>query len=587
MVEAYNEAKELVAVGNFYKSETILTEVLDKDGSFDEAIVLLHEVYLKRSEPERANAIIGQYAKEIETPFLGRLLVLQANYAYQSGDYQQANKLLSNIKGNVSGIDSVGVEYLKRLVSFSIDAVNNPEEIIFEKLPQPLNKFTQQYFPSVTTRGQLVFTMRDQLGRGDENLYTSRLVGDGQWSEPTSISFNINTDRNEGTASISADGKTLVFTSCNRPNNIGSCDLYISYLINGNWTEPELLGEEVNSESWDSQPSLTATGNTLYFVSTREGGLGKQDIWKSEKVAEEWTQAVNLGEQVNTKEDDCSPFIYLDGETLIYSSRGRIGLGGYDLFKSILTNNNWSEPENLGYPINNAFDQIGYCISADQWAYFSSSDESGQIYLQRFKVPETLVPEVIAVEPVYGKVISAVTGNPLSAEVRFLNRADTVSQQIGNDGGVLLNETDFESIITNKRGYWQRRMNRTEFLKDSTIRLEPIQTGIDLLKSPIEFEFDSDVILPQARQELDRIINLLSSYPEIHVEIQGYTDVIGDSEYNQTLSELRARAVFEYITNYLDYTRRISWRGYGETKPQSQNGTNDRRVEITITKVEQ
>ncbi len=586
MVEAYNEAKELVAVGNFYKSETILTEILDKDESFDEAIVLLHEVYLKRSEPQRANAIIAQYAKEIEDAFLGRLLVLQANHAYQSGDYQQANKLLSNIKGDVSGIDSVGVEYLKRLVSFSIDAVNNPEEIIFEKLPQPLNKFTQQYFPSVTARGQLVFTMRDQLGRGDENLYTSRLVAEGQWSEPTSISFNINTDRNEGTASISADGKTLVFTSCNRPDNIGSCDLYISYLINSNWTEPELLGEEVNSESWDSQPSLTATGNTLYFVSTREGGFGKQDIWKSEKVAGEWTQAINLGEQVNTKDDDCSPFIYLDGETLIYSSRGRIGMGGYDLFKSTLTNNTWSEPENLGYPINNAFDQIGYCISADQWAYFSSSDESGQIYLQRFKVPETLVPEVNAVEPVYGKVISAVTGNPLSAEVRFLNGADTVSQEIGNEGGVLLDETDFESIITIKRGYWQKRMNRTEFLKDSTIRLEPIQTGINLLETPLAFEFDSDIILPGAHQELNRVIEVLSSYPEIYVEVQGHTDAVGGSDYNQTLSERRARAVFQYIASYLGDTGRVSWKGYGETRPRSQDRVDNRRVEVVITEVD-
>ena len=585
LAEAYQQAKELVQIGNLYQSEEILSEIISKDKSFDEAILLLHEVYLKRDEAEKANAHIGQYSQELEKPFLNKMLVLQANYSYQMGKYEQADKLLSNVIGEVFEIEPPAVDFLKKAVDFSIQELNKPLNIQFEQLPHPLNKFSQQYFPSITSRGQLVFTMRDQLGRGDENIYTSYKEGENEWTEPTTLSYEINTDRNEGTASISADGRTLVFTSCNRPNNIGSCDMYISYLRNDQWTSPELLGTEVNSEAWDSQPSLSANGNKLYFVSTRDGGYGKQDIWVSERIGGGWTQAVNLGLTINTIEDDCSPFIYLDGETLIFSSKGRIGLGGFDLFKSTLASNNWSEPENLGYPINNSFDQIGYCISFDQWAYFSSSDESGKIFLQRFRVPEALVPEIVLETEVFGRVIDAKTGELISALVSKMNNGDTLVKQNAENGRIELGENSFTTIFAEKRGYWTNSISHSDFMRDSTIRLSPIEKGVNLLKEPIEFEFDSHKLLEEAYPELNRIVDLLKKQPGLEVEIQGHTDEAGSGEYNQVLSECRAKSVYEYISRKLGSNNRLTFRGYGESLPVSGNrmaGNQhlNRRVEI-------
>lgn len=583
LIEAYGEAKELVRIGNLYQSIELLSDILKKDDSFDEAIMLLHEVYIKRDEPDRANVIISQYAAELEQVFLNRLLLIQANYKYQLGEYEEAENLLSNVKGEVYEISSDRVDFLRQSVQFSREQVSQPIDIDFEKLPSPINEFDMQYFPSITADGRVIFTMRDRLGRGDENLYTSYIYKEGIWSEPVSISSQINTERNEGTASISADGKTLVFTICNKPGNIGSCDLYISYFKNNDWTSPELLGPEVNSEAWDSQPSLTARGETLYFVSEREGGFGKQDIWMSRKVGDGWSPAVNLGESINTPEDDCSPFIYLDGKTLIYSTRGRVGLGGYDLFKSVQQANDWSAPENLGYPINNAFDQIGYCISADRWAYFSSSDVGGRIFLQRFKVPDSLVPEVDLSDLInaYGRVVDASTGELMSAKVYLVNEGDTIERDVEDDGQVLLGDDEFSYAIAIRKGYRSSQLSRKDFLKDSTLRLTPFRAGEDLLEKPIPFQFDSDVILEEAFPELNRVAQLLSDHPELEVEIRGYTDASGKETYNLGLSERRAKAVYQYLIEKLNISDKLSFKGYGESHPiDTRIGGLNRRVEI-------
>lgn len=592
MAEAYAHAKELVEIGNLYQSEEILKDVLKKDDSFDEAILLLHEIHIKRDQPEIANAIISQYAPELEQKFLNRLLVIQANYHYQLGEYEQARKLLSNVNSPVYNIGSERVAFLRESIVFSIEQLDNPLDIDFEKLPHPLNQFEQQYFPSATVDGRIVFTMRDRLGRGDEDLYTSYYHTGSVWSEPVSLSGRINSERNEGAASISADGKTLVFTSCNRPDNIGSCDLYVSYFRNNDWTQPELLGPEVNSTEWDSQPSLTANGKTLYFVSMREGGLGKQDIWMSEKVGDNWTPAVNLGPSINTVEDDCSPFIYLDGETLIFSTRGRVGLGGYDLFKSTKQFNDWSVPENLGSPINNAFDQIGYCISLDQWAYFSSSDVDGRIFLQRFKVPDQIVPPVKLdfEEPLaYGRVVDAVSLAPLSADIFFMENRDTVSQSVKEDGQILLDDQlSYSQLLAKRRGYRNTLLAKKEFLRDSTIRMQAFKERESLLQSPILFGFDSHEIPESAKSELDGVVRLLKEYPELVIEIGGHADSTGDSGYNQYLSGLRAEAVLTYLLSKSINMDRLFVKAYGESRPASKEegiSSANRRAEIKIAKV--
>lgn len=522
-------------MGNFYQSEEILNDLLAKERSFDEAIVLLHEIAIKRDEPDLAKQIISNYAVELEPHFLNRLYLIQANYDYQLGRYKSADSLMSFVNGRVHQIDTVQVTFIKNSIKFSIDQVEWPLDIQFEKLPFPINKFGMQYFPSITRDGQLVYTMRDQLGRGDENLFVSQLKN-GQWSEPRDISFQINTERNEGTASISADGQTLVFTGCNRPNNIGSCDLYISYFENDDWTSPILLSEEVNSKEWDSQPSLSADGKTLYFVSLRSGGLGKHDIWVSKRNDAGWSPAENLGAAINTPEDDISPFIYLDGETLIFATKGRIGMGGFDLFKTTKDGEDWAEPMNLGFPINDAFDQVGYCIAADLWAYFSSSDPGGQIFLKRFRVPNSIVQPVELPISALGQVLDASSDNSISGEIWFISN-DTLTLEVQKGESFRFDAIDFQSISARSKGFRNSLLIKAEFLKDSIIWLQPFVPGESLLDKPILFAFDSFEITSEASSRLEKLILLLELHPELQVEVRGYTDSSGETNYNKRLSQ--------------------------------------------------
>lgn len=587
LIPKYEEAKSLVEIGNLYDSESLLKEILEKDESFDEAVLLLHEVYIKRDLQDEASALIDQYRSELDTVFLNRVQLIQANYAFQMGEYEKAKARLDQVTGSVYQVSDERVSFLQASIDFALAQTQEDRKIDFEKLPYPVNDFEQQYFPSITSAGELVYTVRSQLGRGDEDIYTTELR-EGNWAEPKSISGKINTERNEGTATISADGKTLVFTSCNRPGNIGSCDLYIAYREDEEWTAPELLNEGVNSPEWDSQPSLTANGQQLYFVSMRPGGVGKQDIWMSQRVAGQWTKAINLGAAVNTPEDDCSPFIYLDGKTLIYASKGKVGMGGYDLFKTTLNKKNWSEPVNLGYPINNAFDQVGYCISLDRWAYFSSSDVSGKIFLKRFRVPAMILPEV-EFQPLYkGIVIDDRTEAPLQAEVTVLTADDSLKLNSSGQGTFEWQKDDFEFISLRKTGYRREVVDQRSFEQDSVIRMKPFVPGQNLLSEPIRFEFDSAKPFKWESQSLTKLVQLLKDYPELVIEIQGHTDNLGDAEYNRNLSRVRAKEVYEILLNEGISAERMQYIGLGESQPlrKAENAEDlNRRVEVILKSI--
>ena len=586
LIERYEEAKSLVQVGNLYQSLEIINEVLDKDDSFDEAIMLKHEVLIKRDDSKQSEELIYVYQEELETIFLNRLWLIQANYDYQLGNYQKAKELINKVDGAVFEITDTRVSFLKRSIDFAINQSEQSDHIEFEKLPFPLNESEQQYFPSIAASGQLIFTVRDRLGRGDEDIYTSSNNG-SEWSEPELLTTRINTERNEGTASISADGNTLVFTSCNRPDNIGSCDLYISYKQNGDWTSPELLDSSVNSPDWDSQPSLSANGKYLYFVSRRPGGFGKQDIWKTQNINGRWTAAENLGQEINTAEDDCSPFIYLDGETLIYSTRGRIGMGGFDLFKSSKDGGLWSQPENLGAPINNAFDQVGYCISADRWAYFSSSDVNGKIFLQRFKVPESIIADFDISDPIIGKVVDANTNQAISADVEVITLNGITNTSTDENGSFRIEDQEFSNLITRSKGYRTRNSAAEDFLKDSTVQLIPFEVGESLLDQPLIFDFDRYKISDSTTERIEAIANLLKEYPELKVEILGYTDTIGNAVYNLSLSKNRARSVYDFLLDSGVSKASIVYRGLGEIKVlQSESNNAARKVEIIIRAID-
>lgn len=599
-IEFYEQARDLDHVGNWYNSYDLLKQALAKDGGFDEAVLLAHQILIKRGDWPSADSLYNKHQSRVEKDFRNRMLLDGAFYNYSEGDYDKAYELKALIDGAVKEIDMRLFDLVKRSIDYAREYKKKAREVEFKELEAPINDQPQQYFPSITASDMLVYTVRGKVGRGDENIFFSQWDGEA-WTKPESISTSINTDRNEGTASISADGRTLVFTGCNKPNGVGSCDLYISYKEEEGWSRPQLLSEAVNTLYWESQPSLSQDGRQLYFVSKRPDGLGGQDIWWSEKISGEWAPAINLGPTVNTSFDDCSPYIHPNAKTLFFASRGRLGFGGYDLFRTEQTARmEWVEPLNLGYPINTHGNQVGYTISADGWAYYSDSDSDRQTRLFRFKMPPDLLPEA----PVFaltGYVSDADTKQPLAAEVNVSDLATdstlliTRSAQRNGQFKLLMESNESAYLYIKKKGYLLYKANLDELFDAeglAEIALTPLKVGERIVLADILFEFNSADLDANATKELDQAAAFLLANPEVRIEIAGHTDSQGNDDYNIRLSKSRAESVYRYFLEKSVPKENLVFKGYGESQPiavgtDASQAALNRRIELIIMAIDE
>ncbi|MGD1841641.1 MAG: OmpA family protein [Thermonemataceae bacterium] len=463
-----------------------------------------------------------------------------------------------------------------------------------------------QYFPVLTAdQSSLIFTSLLNKLDGDENLLISRRLEDGSWSAPESLSTRINTPSNEGTCSISADGKTLVFTSCAGRENFGSCDLFISKKYGDEWTEPINMGGNINTGAWESQPALSADGKTLYFISDRRKGYGK-DIYVSYlDDNDEWQPALNLGDSVNTKGEELSPFIHANGKTLFFSSNGYVGLGGLDLFKTSYEAGNWTEPVNLGYPINDYNDQVSLFVTIDgKKAYYADEKKQGRRYVSSQLMAFDMPSEATVQEKsnyVKGTVYDAVTKKPIAAQVELFNITDdtrtytVTSDKLNGSYLIVLTEGAEFALEVSKKQYAFKSINfnNNEKKLDSLQPVEidifhaPIAKGTKVTLNNIFFDTGKYDIKEKSKTELEKFIQFMEDNPQVKGEISGHTDNVGDAASNVTLSLQRAKAVYNYlIKNGVD-ANRLRYQGYGQTQPTATNDTPEgrqlnRRIEFKV-----
>jgi len=545
---------------------------------------------------ETAFQLDSVYTKEYHLPYSISLA--------GDGQFDKAldavNNFLSSDKLSDESIKSAN--YRKGTYEFAINyAKEHPaKNYVFapQNLGDSINTANSEYFPSLTIDGkQLVFTRRV----ADEDFYESFLVN-GKWTKAIPLPGKVNTNLNEGAQNISQDGQWIVFTGCNYPEGFGSCDLYISYKTKDGWSEAENLGNVVNTDAWESSPSLSPDKRDLYFSSSRPGGYGGSDIWVTHRANNgQWSQPENLGPTINTKGDEGCSFIYSDNQTLFFNSDGHPGYGQSDLFFSKKQpDGTWSEPENLGYPINTIDNEGSLIVAADgKTAYYASdrSDSKGGLDIYSFELRNDIrPPKTLWVK---GKVFDTNTkqGLPSSVELTDINTRQVISNvQTDEDGNYLTTlpvGKDY-AFNVNRKGYlffsehYNININSNDSAYTADIPLQPIEAGAEIILKNIFFDTKKSELKPASMIELDKVVQLMNDNPKLVILISGFTDNVGNDADNLKLSTERALSVVHYLLASRQIAKeRLQYKGFGATKPIADNSTDqgkamNRRTELTV-----
>jgi outer membrane protein OmpA-like peptidoglycan-associated protein/tetratricopeptide (TPR) repeat protein len=469
-----------------------------------------------------------------------------------------------------------------------------------QNLGPNVNTVDGEYWPGLTLDGKYFYFTRMMFRNKHpyEDFYRSE-IKDSLYQPSLKLPEPVNSDNNEGTISITADGKNIFFSAKDRmtpqglPMGIGGFDVYFSAYNLGQWSKPVNLGQPINSPSWDAQPSISPDGLTLYFASDRPGGYGGADIWMSTFKDGRFQPPVNLGPEINTAGEEQSPFIHYDNQTLYFSSNGLPGIGSLDIFIAKKgEDGKFKSPENLGYPINTEKDELGLIVDRlGRFGYLSSERNGGYggLDIYKFELPATLKPQPVSY--VQGTVFDAVTNEKLVARIELTNLttgkviANIESQKgTGNFFIVLKSNQDYMLTI-DQTNYLFYSANFA--LKEHT-SLEPYQIdvplrkpeagGADVTLNNVFFDVDKFELKPESKYELDKLVMLMKKFPFMKIEIGGHTDNTGDKAKNKTLSQNRAKAVKDYLVNAGIDNTRLNAVGYGDTKPIDDNKTAEGRA---------
>lgn len=594
--------------------EESLLKAIKADPEFVEAYRLMAQLKFDKGEIEQA---IDYFATALEldpeaNPDGYRLM---AGLTIRIGNYQQTleyvDKFLSfppqEVRNREEGV------LLREKCLFALKAKENPVPFEPENLGDSINSEYSEYWPSLSVDEQkLMFTVMLPLDseegalplRMQEDFFFSTRR-DNQWESRKSAGNPLNTLDNEGAHTMTADGRNLYFTACNRRDGKGMCDLYHSIWKDGNWSTPTNLGSPVNSRYSEKHPSISADGRRLYFSSTRPGGLGSYDIWMSVKLGESWSEPVNLGDSVNTSGLEQSPFIHPDQKSLYFSSTGWPGMGQGDLFLTkFLSNGLWSQSINLGYPINTYNDEMGLTVNArGNRAYFASDRGEGtDTDLFTFELPLEIRP--VLVSYMKGRVYDSRNMKGLEAVMQLIDldteEAVMELESLAGDGNYLISlPTDRDYALNVAREGYLFYSDHFTFsgIHSATdplprdIPMERILAGSMVVLHNVFFETESFTLQNESLAELNKVYEFLELNPSIQAEISGHTDNTGSPQHNMELSEKRAEAVVDYLVNKGIRQERLLSVGYGEEVPVAENKSEEgrglnRRTELKIVRLQ-
>lgn len=591
----FAEAKALFKSRKYEDAKNAVGKAIDADPEFGDAYFLQAEIALKKKDD---NLMLESYKKVIEIcPDADPEPYFQLGwFYYDTKKYKDAETYLKKFLA----FDRINEEHgakaelmLLRSQLYAHPVVFNPVTVKDISSPDP------EYLPYISPDNELAFFTR-RFEMKDKNMLTPQsaekfmiayLQPNGLYDrgKPMDDPFNRSASNNEGGASITIDNKHLYFTV----NTKGNFDICSSDFVDGKWTEIQNLGPNINDpKQWDSQPSISSDGKTLYFASARDS-ISKIDIYQSTKDASgNWKRAVKLSSKINTNGNDKSPFMHSDSRTLYFSSDSLPGLGGYDIFKCQMDEKgNWGKPVNLGYPINTDADEVSFFVSTDgKTGYFASNKLNNgvgaydiysfelytearpdKVYFQKGdmngKNNTEIVNATIEVKDALTKKLTKIDVDSVTGEYAFIvNFKNDLLVSVKKEGYA------FES------NYIHSQDSENYKVKNVDIELKKLEVGGQYTLHDILFSTNSFELNDTIKTVLDDFSEYLKENPKLHVALHGHTDNVGNPTDNLVLSNSRAKAVFDYLAQKGIDKSRLSFKGFGETKPIASNSSEEGRA---------
>lgn len=507
--------------------------------------------------------------------------------------------------------------------------VAHPARVFVDNMGEMVNSAFPDYRPLVQPEeNMIIFTSSRENTTGEkraedsyyyEDIYAT-YYEDGRWTVPQN-SYDLNSNNHDATAGISSDGSILYIYKSAGGNN-----LYESYLSGDIYNYPDRMDNKINDGLKQSSASLTFDKTTLYFTSIREDGYGGQDIYVTKKdMKDRWMEPMNLGATINTPYDEEGVFISLDGKSLYFSSKGHKSLGGFDIFRSDYVDGRWTNPVNLGYPINTPEDDVFFTLAANgQRGYYSSKKRDGygshDLYMITFleaskplRVHEeevlfaynsrdifpALAPRIEQNTVLEGLILDETTLQPVQATIEITDNSK--SELLASFES---NSTSGSYLITLKPGinygitvscpeymFHSENFNIPDDAEARKIKkdilMKKMEVGVKIVLNNIFFDFNKATLRSESVAELDRVTKLMKDTPSLKIEISGHTDNVGTASYNQKLSRERAKSVVDYLLRQNVSADRLVFQGYGMEQPIADNKTaegrqQNRRTEFKV-----
>ncbi|MGV6862008.1 MAG: OmpA family protein [Putridiphycobacter sp.] len=615
-MEKTREIDPYTGLPNYKEAIEYCDKAIEKDPNFIDAYLIKGDY---AASIGRLSTAVEAYnmAIQINPNFssTGYIYLELAQMEQRLGLYNDALKHAKHFKTvpNANKDNFLEADWIIKNCEFAIEAIKNPVPFKPVNAGSGVNTPDPEYFPTLTVdQTQLLFTRRVSDSRSmygaQEDFFIS--TGDADyWQVGQPMPKNINTSFNEGAPTFAPDGRTLIFVGCTNERGqygagrrgYGSCDFFVTKKFGNKWVDPINLPGQVNTANWETQPSLSADGKTLYFIRGQvrsSGGRNKRngDIYVS-KLQDDgsWGVAEKLPSNINTPYSESSVLIHPDGRTLYFASNGHIGMGGYDLYMTQLQpDGSWSDPVNLGYPINTADDENSLLVFADgKLAIFASNRSGGfgDLDLYTFEMPESIRPtRTIYME---GLVYNAKTNQKLEAEFSLVDLetgkevVHSISDYQTGEFVVTLPTNKDYILIVNKKGYNPFSVNFNLTVPENSTEPyhmdAPLIPMNDLEKEVVLnvfFDLDSYKLRSKSFIELDNLVAYLNEHPTMKIELQGHTDAQGDDAHNLELSKNRAKSVMDYLISKGIDKSRLTYQGFGETKPATIK-VNDKDVVLT------